>query len=122
MKKKLIIRESDFKRLPLWERRRFDRMTFVPITQAWLQKQVTFHTMKGNKKYADDFRHWQYPEQMLRRFHKVPMYDRRYKNWLVNYNEEGEMQVRAGINLRASRLGFGIFEKDEVDVKEETTN
>lgn len=97
-------------------------MSFVPITQDWLQKQVTWYSMKGNKKFADDYKHWQYPDQMIRRFHKVPLYDRRYKNWLVNYNEAGEMQVRAGINLRASRLGFGIFEKDEVNVKEETTD
>ena len=112
--KKVIMRESDYRRLPAWEKSRYDSITFTPITKEWLQKQVTWFTMKGNKSWANDYRHWPYPNEMIKRFHKISMYDRRYKNWLIDYNDQGEMQIRAGINQPTSLLGIVSFFKEEV--------
>ena len=114
MKRRVIIRETDFKKLPIWEKKKYDSITFEPITKEWLQRQVTWFSMKGNKNLANDYRHWQYPNEMIKRFYKTPLYDRRYKNWLVDYNEQGEMQIRAGINQPLSRVGIAVFRKEEV--------
>ena len=111
--KKVIIRESDYLRLPAWEKDKYDSVTFAPITREWLQRQVTFFSMKGKKNLVNDYRHWQYPNEMIKRFYKTPLYDRRYKNWLIDYNDQGEMCIRAGINQPTSRLGIVSFFKEE---------
>ncbi len=113
MKRRVIIRESDFKRIPHFERKKYDRISFTPITQEWLQKQVTWHTMRGNKKVANDYRHWPYPSHMIDRFYKIRLHDVRYKWWLIDYNDQGQMRIRSGLNQPSSLLGIAVYEKDD---------
>lgn len=120
--RKFIIRESDLKRMSHYERKKYTKIDFVPITQEWLQKQVSWWTLRGKKSEADAYRHWPYPSELIKRLPRTRLYDRRYKDWLVNYNEQGELQVRAGLNLPVSRLGFALAEvedKGTTDVSQE---
>lgn len=112
IKRKFIIRETDYQRYfvkdPSWHRKSWE-----PITVTWLQKQANWFTLKNNKKFSDLFRHWPYPHEILRRLGHKMLYKSEYINWLVNYNDQGEMQVRAGINQPLSRLGWAKLEADE---------
>lgn len=111
MKDKFIIRECDINRIPYWTRKNFDEIVFTPITKDWLQKRLTWHTMKGHKKLAKHYRHWPYPAEMLKHLHDiVRFYNPRYLDWgLVDYDDQGQMRIRAGIDLPVSVLGFVEF-------------
>lgn len=103
---KTVIREYDFKReYPKYKANDIEAK-FEPITKEWLEKQVTWFTMKGNKQYADAYRHWPYPIELIKRIPKTKMFDRRYKHWLVRYDEQGVMKIRAGIGQPESTVGF----------------
>jgi hypothetical protein len=40
------------------------------------------------------------------------LYDIRYYNWKVTFDEEGYLCVQARKNTPLSRIGWGVFEKD----------
>ncbi len=103
---KTVIREYDFKREYSKYKNNDIEAEFEPITKDWLEKQVTWFTMKGNKQYADAYRHWPYPHELIQRMPKVKMFDRRYRYWLVRYDEQGVMKIRAGIGQPESTVGF----------------
>jgi len=46
---------------------------------------------------------------MIRRITNIPLFSADYLNWLIRYNDSGEMTVRAGIRQPESRLGLGVF-------------
>jgi hypothetical protein len=122
---KTVIRKYDFDKKYAtfeYEDALFVDVTFEPITKEWLEKQVTWFTMKGNKKFADAYRHWPYPNEVLQRVPKIKLYDRRYKDWLIRYDEHGVMKIRAGIGQPESALGFLKVQHkvEEVDDTETT--
>jgi hypothetical protein len=61
------------------------------------------------------YKHWPYPRDFLHRLDKIKQYDSRYKHWLLTYNEQGIMTVRAGINQPVSFMGLAVFETDVPD-------
>lgn len=101
MKKNCIIREYDFKQDRLQH-----RYNFLPITVDELKKQITWHSLKSDKKRATIFRHWPYPNEMIKRLGITEVYDYRYKYWLARYNENEELVIRASLGLKESRLGW----------------
>jgi hypothetical protein len=107
-KKHYIIRESDIKKLPTAMRKSYN-ITFQPLTKEYFNRRSTWFYLKGKKYLGDQYALNDYPKDMLRRITNIPIWSPEYTNWLVHYNEEGEMTIRAGLRQPESRLGLGIF-------------
>jgi len=107
-KKHYIIRESDIKKLPADVRKAYD-VTFKPLTKDYFERRTTWFYLKGKKYIGDQYAMSDYPKDMLRRITNIPLYSTDYLNWLIRYNEAGEMVVRAGMRQPESRLGLGVF-------------
>lgn len=113
-KRRLIIRESDFQKISKAEVAKYDSVTFTPLTKNWFEKRATFFYLKGKKYLADQFALNDYPDSMLRRFTSFDFYKDEYKFWLLKYNTEGELVIRAGLRQPESRLGFVTFKDKTV--------
>jgi hypothetical protein len=126
-KRRVLIREYDFKRMidPRSQIFRYTKNTswddirFEPITAEYFKKKMNWFLLKGDKNSARIYQHWPYPHEVINRMTKVSFYDRRYKSWLINYNDKGELQIRAGINQPLSRLGWAVYEKAVEETSDE---
>jgi hypothetical protein len=107
-KKHYIIRESDIKKLPADVHKRYD-VVFKPLTKEYFERRTTFFYLKGKKYIGDQYALSDYPKDMLRRITNIPLYSTDYLNWLIRYNDAGEMTVRAGMRQPESRIGLGVF-------------
>ena len=107
-KKHYIIRESDIKKLSADVRKAYD-VTFKPLTKDYFERRTTWFYLKGKKYLGDQYAMNDYPKDMLRRITNIPLWSTDYINWLVRYNDAGEMSVRAGLRQPESRLGLGVF-------------
>jgi hypothetical protein len=110
-KRRQIIREIDFNKLPKTDVAKYESVTFTPLTKAWFEKRATFFYLKNKKYLADQFALNDYPDSMLRRFTSFDFYKDEYKYWLLKYNTEGELVIRAGLRQPESRLGFVTFKE-----------
>ena len=108
--KRLIIREYDLNKLPKSVTNRYD-VTFTPFTKQYFEKRVTYYSLKGKNYLARQYLHYEYPEGLLKRMTGFKMHDRNYQYWLVKYDEQGQMQIRAGLKQPESRLGFAKFKE-----------
>ena len=113
MKKVFLIRESDYKKFQKAEGPNWDTMEFRPVTREWLQKQANWFTLKGTKHIAQQYRHWQYPQEWLRRTN-IRHYQNNYQDWLCRWDDAGVFRIRAGLGHPESVLGLAIVEKVEV--------
>lgn len=107
-KKHYIIRESDIKKLPADVRKNYD-VTFKPLTKEYFERRTTFFYLKGKKYLGDQYALSDYPKDMLQRITNIPLFTTDYLRWLIRYNDQGEMTVRAGMRQPESRLGLGVF-------------
>lgn len=107
-KKHYIIRESDIKKLPADVRKSYD-ITFKPLTKEYFSRRATFFYIKNKKYIGDQYALGDYPKEMLKRITNISLFSTDYLNWLIRYNDAGEMTVRAGIRQPESRLGLGVF-------------
>ena len=105
-KRRLIIRELDFVKEQKKFTKCYQTVTFVPFTQAYFEKRVTYFALKGKNYLADQYAHYEYPAVMLRKFTQFKLHESRYPHWLVRYNTQGEMVIRAGIRQPESRIGY----------------
>ena len=113
-KKRMIIRESDIKKLSKGFLNKYDPITFTPFTRHYFEKRVTYFTMKGKGYLARQYLHYEYPESLLKRMTGVKFHDLEYRHWLCKYDEQGQLLIRAGLRQPESRLGFvTLKEKDE---------
>ena len=108
LKKHYIIRESDIKKLPADIRKTYD-VTVKPLTKDYFERRSTWFYLKGKKYLGDQYALNSYPKDMLRRITNIPVWSSDYFNWLIHYNEQGEMTVRAGLRQPESRLVLGVF-------------
>lgn len=112
-KRRVIIRESDFDKLEKSLSKEYQRITFTPLTRNYFEKRVTFYALKGKSYLADQYAHYEYPANMLGRLTGFKLHSTQYPFWLVKYNDQGEMVIRAGLRQPESRLGFvTMVEKD----------
>ena len=109
-KKHYIMRESDIKKLPVSVRKRYD-VTFKPLTRDYFERRTTWFYLKGKKYLGDQYAMHEYPKDMLRRITNIPLFTTDYLNWLVKYNKEDELVIRAGLRQPESRLGLGVFKE-----------
>lgn len=107
-KKHYIIRESAIKTLPSDVKKNYE-ITFKPLTKEYFERRSTWFYLKNKKYLGDQYALSDYPKDMLRRITNIPMWSTDYLNWLIRYNDAGEMVIRAGMRQPESRLGLGVF-------------
>ena len=115
LRRKVIIREYDYKKVShdaLMNRQSiclYDRASFTPVTFDDLEKQQIVELLKG--KMDTTWRDLEQPALAL--YHvKDFLYDPRYYDWRVTFDDEGYLCVQARKNTPLSRIGWAIFEKD----------
>lgn len=106
LKRRLIIRELDLEKERKKLEKQYQRVEFTPFTQSFFERRVTYYALKGKSYLADQYAHYEYPANMLNRFTSFKLHDGRYPRWLVRYNNQGEMVIRAGLRQPESRLGY----------------
>lgn len=111
-KKHYIMRESDIRKLPVSVRKQYD-VSFKPLTRDYFERRTTWFYLKGKKYLGDQYAMYEYPKDMLKRITNIPLFTTDYLNWLVKYNEAGELTIRAGLRQPESRLGLGVFKEKE---------
>lgn len=115
LKRKVLIREYDYKKVErdsLMDREYgvlYDRASFTPITLDDIEKHRIVELLKGKTETM-----WRDLEQPALSLYNVKdyLYDPRYYDWRVTFDEEGYLCVQARKNTPKSRIGWGIFEKD----------
>jgi hypothetical protein len=105
-KRREIIRESEISRFPKRVTKQYESIIFTPLTRGYFEKRITYFALKGRSYLADQFALYEYPNFMLRSFTSLKLHDDRYPYWLVKYNAQDELVVRAGLRQPESRLGF----------------
>lgn len=110
IKKRQIIREKDYLRLTKDITDRYD-IKFTPFTKSYFEKRATLFYMKNKKYLGDQYSHYDYPKEMIGKLTGMHVWDCKYMGWLIRYNDQGEMVIRAGIRHPESRLGLAIFKE-----------
>lgn len=109
-RKHYIMRESDIKKLPAAVRKQYD-ISFKPLTREYFERRTTWFYLKGKKYLGDQYAMYEYPKDMLRRITNIPLFTKDYLNWLIKYNNNDELVIRAGLRQPESRLGLGVFKE-----------
>lgn len=109
-KKHYIIRESDIKKLPAAVRKQYD-VRFKPLTRDYFERRTTWFYLKGKKYLGDQYAMYEYPKDMLMRITNIPLFTTDYLNWLIKYDDNDELVIRAGLRQPESRLGLGVFKE-----------
>ncbi len=121
LKRKVIIREYDFKRVEeqaLGQRYAgmalYDRVSFIPLNEDSLEKLKLQEILRGKTgplTEIDPDLAWSKPLRLVHQLRDY-LYDKRYYEWRVTTDQEGYICVQARKNTPKSRLGWGVFEKD----------
>lgn len=115
LKRRVLIREYDFKKVraqvfqPVGLSTLYDRASFTPVSLDNIEKQQIIDLLKG--KTTPMWSDLSSPAIALFNV-KDHLYDARYYNWHVTFDEDGYLCVQARKNTPLSRIGWGIFEKD----------
>ena len=110
IKKRQIIRESDYKTLGR-EITDTYAVTFKPLDKSYFSRRAKVFYLKGKKYLGDQYSHYEYPKEMFKRLTGIHLWDRRYNDWLIRYNENEELVIKAGLRFPESRLGLAVFRK-----------
>lgn len=112
LKKRQLMRESDFQKLPKSIISSY-RVDFKPLTKSYFERRASFFYLKGKKYLGDQYALHDYPKDMIQRFTGIHLWNRNYMGWLIKYNDQGELVIRAGLRQPESRLGLATFRKIE---------
>lgn len=105
-KNTVVIRESDFiKNRVIFGEDAGNIFSWTPITQEFLQQKAVWFSLKSKKYIADQYHHWPWPREWLSRTH-LPLFNPSYAYWLSNWNENGFIEIRAGLRRPVSILGI----------------
>jgi hypothetical protein len=121
LKRKVIIREYDFKRVEEQALGQhyagmalYDRVSFIPLNEDSLEKLKLQEILRGKTgplTEIDPDLAWSKPLRLVHQLRDY-LYDKRYYEWRVTTDQEGYICVQARKNTPKSRLGWGVFEKD----------
>lgn len=114
LKKHYIIRESDLNRIPASTKKNYD-ISFKPLTQEYFARRTTWFYLKDKKYLGDQYALYEYPASMLKRITNIPLWNSEYPNWLVKYDEDGVLVIRAGLRQPESKLGLVRFKPKEME-------
>ena len=115
LRRKVLIGEYDYRKVAhncLMDRdfgTLYDRASFEPVTLNDLERLQIIELLKG--KTETTWRDLEHPSMALYNL-RDHLYDNRYFDWNVTFDEEGYLCVQARKNTPLSRIGWGIFEKD----------
>ena len=107
-KKRQLMRESDFLKLPKSLLERYD-VSFKPFTRSYFEKRTTWFYLKGVNYVADQYALYEYPQHLLKRLTGVHWHNSTQQTYLYKYNEQGELVVRAGLRQPECRFGLATF-------------
>lgn len=108
-KRRVIIRESDFDNFSKREILKYESISFTVLTKDYFIRRAAFFALKGKQYLADQYSLYEYPNTMLSKLTNVKLYKNSYRYWLLKYNEQNELVIRAGLRQPESRLGFATF-------------
>lgn len=112
LRREVFIREYDWdKTFKRDAELHYDRVTWEPVTDKWCEKQFTWAMLKDDNFAKNVYGVYEYPHSMVVKL-KSKLYDRRYTDWLIGYDNQGYLTVRSRSNVKPSRLGWAIVEKD----------
>jgi len=103
-----VLREYDYATFPEWFTERWD-VTFTVLTKHYFESKFLWHTLQNNKRFAEQYALYEYPERMINAITDLCFWVPIYKHWLIKYNEHDELVVRTHVNHPDSRLGIGTF-------------
>lgn len=105
-KRRLIIRELELDRWGKNRKAQYKSIVFTPLTRDYFAKRHTYYMLKDKQYLADQYLLYEYPHAMLRRLTSFKLNDNRYPQWLLKYDDNGQLLIRAGMRQPESRLGF----------------
>lgn len=120
LKRKVIIREYDFKKVAEQATGLFydgtalyDRVSWMPLNAENLEKIKVMDILKGKKNtpILDAELDLKYPGVLVAQLRDY-LYNPQYYRWKVTMDEEGYLCVQSRKNTPKTRLGWGVFEKD----------
>lgn len=117
LKKHYIIREYDFSKLPAELKKSYD-ISFKPLDRAYFEKRTTFFYMKGKKYLGDQYALSEYPNHLLKRLTNITLWDRNYPEWLIKYDDQNQLQIRAGLRQPESKLGLVTFKPKQKETEQ----
>lgn len=112
-KRRVIIRKSDFEKYSKSLIKNYQSVSFTPLTKNYFEKRATYFALKNKSYLADQYAHYEYPANMLKRLTGFRLYNYNYPLWLVRYTDNGDMVIRAGLRQPESNLGFVMLVEKE---------
>lgn len=121
LKRKVIIREYDYNKLvssalfPIKSHNYtvlYDRASFLPLNQESLEKLKVAEILKGKYSPITEVNlNLKNPELLLYNL-KDYLYNQKYLEWKLDFDQEGYICVQSRKNVPKSRIGWAVFEKD----------
>lgn len=105
-KRRIIIRESDFKSLRKSDLSKYESYEFKPFTRSFFDRRATYYALKSKQAYlADQYALAEWPHLMIGKLTQFKLHDRRYPSWMLRWQGE-ELLIRAGLRQPESVLGY----------------
>lgn len=117
LRRRCVIREYDFNRvrgeaLAIFEGHTlYDRAEFTALSRDTMQQEYLMSVLKG--KDFEPFKDVKYPTSLMYGLRDY-LYNQRYFAWNTWFDTEGQLWIQPRKNIRPSRLGWAVFEKDLV--------
>jgi hypothetical protein len=105
-KRRIIIRESDFKLLRKSDLAKYESYEFKPFTRSFFDRRATYYALRSKQSYlADQYALADWPHVMISKLTQFKLHDRRYPQWLLRWQGE-DLLIRAGLRQPESQLGY----------------
>lgn len=105
-KRRIIIRESDFKSLSKGDLKKYESYEYKPFERSFFDRRATYYSLKSKQAYlADQYALADYPHLMIAKLTQFKLYDRRYPQWMLRWQGD-ELLIRAGLRQPECALGY----------------
>lgn len=105
-KRRIIIREYDLEKCLKDLERQFESVSFTPLKKEYFERRATYFALKGKQYIADQYSYYEYPNNMLGRITNLKLHNRNYSSWLVKFDADDYLTIRAGLRQPESKLGL----------------
>lgn len=105
-KRRIIIREYDYNKELKALEKKYESVSFTPLKKEYFERRATYFALKGKQYLADQYSYHEYPNSMLSRFTNLNLYNRSYPGWLVKFDADDYLTIRAGLRQPESKLGL----------------
>ena len=111
LRRRILIREYDYKKIYNKASNLYDRVTFDPISIKELEQKHIMDLIKHPRELSPPW-HLENPLTILLWHNKLLMYNTHYVDWKVA-EENGYITLQVRKNTPVSLLGWATFEKDQ---------